>query len=1714
MKISLFTKRLALGVFMACISISSFAGDIHTDDHKSTLILRKNYSAAGEVYAHYTEITDDLINQGKVTNQVTYSCQDKYNVTILGFNLHGATDAEDSHVHKIRAIMSPDEYDYLWDGWYPEGETSAFSMETSVDARAIDATANNGNVEVTYEARWLLPAISGVTDDINETTYSREPIEKDVVFNVTETKAIDNFDYNPSMGEGFSVIKNEASLEQRSGTVTLKLRYNPTGIHTAYDSDVPSDVNTEKYSPSRCSYEVTSKYHGTEDDRSNKILSKTFEWIVNEDYTPWFDMLSAECVFSPVVPGQSGTTIASGSIAPDASDWNYAASQAAPELNEGEDNISDEDDFYQNGCVWKIKLTNNANNYFSIDNGLTADADGYYTVPIEKLTDTHQSLITFTPPVEGNTTSSVYTATLNVKCEYYDEVGNVIYSKEKSGLGWSDSQLVRTVILTAHPLLTPSILLDNSENATLNFNDVVCGAPLKYADGSAVANKTISYITNIDDIEETIDGSEYFVISPNKENKRVTVSLKDNVVPGTHTATLTVTGNYTEEGSSELKTKTSTLTITANVILANPVLIGYAENNESAGTGEAVLEWTPVVGATKYVLYYTEGGTINAGEGTEVDCGTGSTTRITGLTYDKTYAFVVVAKYNEQQKVLDASSNVLLLYPTNIPSKIMYANRVTPLYTGTKHTGEVHPKSGTFPYKTKRKVDVSAAFDAETQKALFNYIVIFALTTGADKGTHDEVTYGNARTPCYLYARSGDEMSYDLLSEYQMNNNAKHPNFTFDASVGSVYVTGYCPYASTGTTWEENAVMHITGNGSQSFDLYLDNAEIYARSKGGENKTTTAEMSAKFPTFSTTEGGYMQGSGAVFAFTSTNGAFCPKIHLLGESLLQSCDGITLCGKYDYDKSGNWWESKYDNDFCGTYTQASSPIQLLPCNLNASVYIYIDNRWKTSVSENLALGKLDLRVNAGSTAPLIDLGNEYSKVYFDGGYINFENTDGRQIAAYRKCVRTDAKIQTENTDISQERIIYGASTASTSYNGQNSNTSASHDGNANKLLATENCVAFNDGTFAATKPIKVHDNAEIQINGGSYICDFAHSSIINGYGKPVQKIEVSKDVITDEMASIENGLLVFKNGMVGFRKLLDKIYPETNWLDGVVNGHNHYASLSSYFDGATRNYGHSSLVFDSNNKIHLMLFKEGERTIKPWVVSGPQFTGEVANNNVTQGNAVTVYCPNKQVTDVFGKTHRILYAETDSYTSDAINSGYICNGLTINDIDFSTPVVENASEYIVSDKVYMMKPIVATDWMLFCPPFDVANIYIIESYPEKQLIEDYSEGKWKIPQENIVDARHAQAQRWMDLYLHWWYFTQKENSIEDFFVGESDYASYVDFWMDYEAGRDINGKAPQAGTDYRPVIDKLCHFMGENATYPGGQPWYNAAHYYLYESNGSWTNEGGTYKTAWNIVKTYPNGNNAIMKAGKVYALNFPFNTMGGHNPETTWDYWTGKYILIESTTKADGHTIQGSGVDMLGIKTIGEGEKAWLCGNPSFAITNPLDNNETQEQVWVVQNNRGSSDVEAGTIEINTHEMVPLASDASSKLRPTQAFLLAKPNERSNMRARTINYQTGEVTYEEIGEDENENSGNDVNNNDNPGVSTGIPTIMGDVSLLVVPTEEGLILIPRQAQQVVIFTADGKMLFNKYLNAEEHINVPTGVYIVRGEKEQVKAIKK
>lgn len=1687
MKINTFfnsAKRIVVVLMILSFSTLMYGGGIHFNNHTSKVTLDMSPSSgAGDVYIHYTSFTKDNVTSEGIDNYIEYKCKDAYGGYV-------AFTDNDTHVHYILAVESPVADDYLWDGWYAQGRTTPFSEELSTQTPPIDATQNGGTVEVTYTAKWLLPKVTGTgykrdesttnENHLTETIENKDNLSLNILFNIDEAKADDNFNYT-STGDDFVLMNKTASPESYPTQIDMQVQYTPNGIHTASD---PTITKNNNYTTSQHTQTITSKYKGT-----STATSQTFTWTIKEDYTPRFTMAYSECVFAKVPIGEYGTTIAEGSISPNTTNWNYAASQAYPTLDDGSDVISPDDDFLRDGCIWKIKLSNNDNGYFSI-NKTKADEEVYYEVTGEELTNAYQDIIRFSPPEDAEDTD-VYTATLHITCAYYDAIGNIIEAPEE-----------KTITLKGQALLEEVVLINNSEEAEITFDNVVCGAPLKYSDNIEVTSKTATYITNISNITSEITGSgkNYFEVDANKENKLITVTLKDNVIPGTHQARLTITGTYEDDETHESKTKTATLDITANVVLANPILTGYAENNEDKKNGEAVLSWTPIAGATSYTLYYTNNDNIEAGEGTAVDCGSSTSIGIPGLPYNSTYSFVVVAKYG----ALEAESNRIVLYPTDFPSTIIWANRVTSLYTGTEKEGNSHP------YMTKRKVDVTAAFDATSQNALFDYVVIFGKTEGDNS---DNVTYSNANTPCYVYVKS-DDKTYTLRkmgedNYVNMNDTAKHPGFTIDATADSdkqmsIYITGYCPYASTGITWEKNAVMHITGDGSISFDLYLDNAQIYAREKKDANgEIPTANMQDVFPTFSTATGGYMQGSGAVFAFTSTSGTFRPKIHLLGENKLQSTQGMTLQGQYKVDEY-ILFVGSVKNTFEGTYTQHSSPLQILPSSLGQVVELTIDNKWN---GNTLTTGAMELSVNNNSKASLIDQGNEYSKIILNGGNILFSNTPSRNIVSYKKTTRTDAKVNMyDGKKIIQQpqtRIIYGANTA----NAGNSTTTASHDANAGTLLTMNDGITFNDGTFSATNPITVP--AATEVNGGSYNCTFAHSPIKNRYGKEVKKIELSTNTITSDIATIANGLITFKDGIVGFKKWMDKIYPEANWKDNENTVP--YASVSSYYDGANKTYGYSSLMPDTDGKVYLMLPKDGTPTIKQWAISGPSFN---VTTHGTQSGTSTIQCTVQKEANTFGKTYKMLYFETDTYTKRALEGeGYDLSvgGSNVKISSNLTPAeITNKYEYVISDKVYIMKPIVATDWMLFCPPFDVANVYIVEAYPEKQLIADFKGKDDKVTikgETNIANARKAQSQRFMDLYLWWYNHGEKQGGSDDFYDG-NDLGSFVYSWATYESSKGKDGGTPASGSDYQPVINQLYHYTGHNGTYPEGMKWYDA-HYYLYESVGSWTAQNGDYKPTWKEVTTQSGNNAAIMMAGKVYALNFPYNVIGGHNPETTWDYWTGKYIIIESTVKANGHTIPGTSYDWQGIKTIDE-STAWMCGNPTFASSQVTDANDSQ--IWQVDPIYGYTqiieDPTTGkldtTICVNSYQMVRQAN-ASLDVYPTRGFVLADPIEPSNMRARTINYQTGEVTYEAIEED---------NENDNPGVSTGIPTIIGDVSILVIPTDEGLTIIPREPQQVMLYNAEGKLLFSQHLSAEEHINVPTGAYIVRGEHNQVKAIKK
>lgn len=417
------------------------------------------------------------------------------------------------------------------------------------------------------------------------------------------------------------------------------------------------------------------------------------------------------------------------------------------------------------------------------------------------------------------------------------------------------------------------------------------------------------------------------------------------------------------------------------------------------------------------------------------------------------------------------------------------------------------------------------------------------------------------------------------------------------------------------------------------------------------------------------------------------------------------------------------------------------------------------------------------------------------------------------------------------------------------------------------------------------------------------------------------------------------------------------------------------------------------------------------------------------------------------------------------------------------------------------------PIEAAKWTLFTPPFDVANVYVIESYPEEQLIKDYGGKRGKVPAQYIESARNAQAKRLMDLYAHWYFECTGLGGLYDFFGdGTSDYngdgtpdtyGKFVTDWITYE--RDVNYRQTATG-DYTPIIEKLIHYTGKKGSYPAGKTWMNA-NYYLYKANEWALNEDGNFRTDWDTVTVAHNGTDPIMSKGQIYALHFPYNSINGvHDPSTTWDYWTGKYLLIESTVGSPllPHIINGSDADIMPTTNLMD-NSAVLIGNASFAEVEATPTDGTQLfAIEKIKVGEGGNDTGRDIHELDAKD--------NATLYPAEGALLAKIQAPKGMRARTINYQTGEVIYEDFEED-------DLNDQDNQDVTTDIPTIAGDKSLIVIPTESGLTILPRQPQQVTIYDVEGKLLFNQYVMEEQSVVLPSSIYIVRGEKEKIKVIK-
>lgn len=1127
------------------------------------------------------------------------------------------------------------------------------------------------------------------------------------------------------------------------------------------------------------------------------------------------------------------------------------------------------------------------------------------------------------------------------------------------------------------------------------------------------------YAANIENLQITQAGDALFAGEIVGSNIRISLNEK---VSGQYPSCSTYTATFTVSGVSQLDHTTlheDQITVTVDLSLAPPTLSALGGNQV------VTFQWNPVPGATKYIVSSDANGKQNKTETTECVYAV-SVSNNTSVT-----RYVRAVNDNCQSEVVSAKATANL-------NTITIENAAnTGLLTGTNQQGGATESS--FPWRDTRSIDLSAAFD-QAGNALFDRLYIFALTTGKKDS--------ELITPCLIYekntATSYTKSNTEITIDNDNNKSAALKINLQSQGNKKLYFTGYCPYGATGGK-EDNGVVHLIG-GAQTADIYLDSLQLYAREKkGGTDGTIKITEDTEL-----TNGAYFaKGSGGVFVLESTSTdashPFNVNIHARGNNTLASQNGSTINVNVS------------DVNLKDSPKHYSAPIEVLPTSAYSATNLTIDDLWPNE--EQHTKGVLVLKEWAANKANIsIGLGNALTQLQLAGAQLYMRDV------AYHTTTYTASKSGAEVSI-----LAYGVTSEKANYSSKR---------NAN------NQIALTDGTYnsLSSNSIQLYTK-HLTIDGGTYNADIQHftdeteqkSTFYNADGKELYKVTVSD---ANQYGTIANG----KYTVTNFAEMVDAFFPHAGVNYQMANSPAPYhAPLSAYYVG-TKTYGHSSWA-PKNDQLTLWLPKIDCNAVKiPWQICAPSFVAQVSGENMPLGGKIQKIdgCPMPEHTNQYTVDY-LLYMQMDDYTKAALQSYSLkqSNAIEVkialeNDAMYNT--IDNESDYTIQKKVYMLMPIEAAKWTLITPPFDVANVYVIESYPEAQLIKDFKGKRGRIPTEYIAAARQAQAQRLMDLYTFWYYEEKGIGEAFDFF-GTGDgytngYGRFVNSWMEYE--KNANWKLDATG-DYTPVVEKLIHFTGKNGTYPDGKNWLYA-NYYLYQSTSEWDYIKGKFTTQWDTVTTPLGGPKPIMSKGQTYAMHFPFNSLNGkHDPDQTWDYWTGKYILVESTpgTPEQPHDISGKAnavnlIEGLSLRS----ETAVLQGNASFAEIAP----STSHAIWALE-------------------------QKETTLSPAQGALISNFTEPVGLRAIGVHYETGRVIYDSIPQEEPEQE-----------IPTSIPTIMDGLSLVVETIDGGLRITPAQAQQVLLYNAAGQLILNQYLTSTKEVLLPAGVYIIPTGTQQPKRV--
>lgn len=777
---------------------------------------------------------------------------------------------------------------------------------------------------------------------------------------------------------------------------------------------------------------------------------------------------------------------------------------------------------------------------------------------------------------------------------------------------------------------------------------------------------------------------------------------------------------------------------------------------------------------------------------------------------------------------------------------------------------------------------------------LFDILYVFGVSRNTDDVlvTENGIPYyklndatdaagSNYKIPCYIYTKNGSRYEWSKTIE-NMNVSNKLADFKLTGANGQkLYFTGTCNYATVGYTSADDGVFHVTGASDKRVDIYLERCSISSRSKMRYGKINGGV--GTFDSYYTTD--LPQGAGGVFVFECTDtqsAGFSPYVHIRDYNYLKSVEGIP------HNSGGDW--------------QWSAAIEVKVSNLNSYTNLTLDDLWPVSATESIHTnGQLDFAVR-NKWSRSINIGSANTVLTFNGGYYRFAPINAAATgSSYNNFMPVGYSAFGEKTyGIGEEQI--------------------------------KGTVIINDGTFGLTDAIP-SDNSTHTCDDSPYKSNSSHlrfpkNTMVNGgsFLLPLVACGSSTEYPGQTI-----------NNRYG-DNLVEESIESTGTTDDGVAIITMSEAINQYYiaKGDERGYGMQSIRAKGDGSVTTMLPASvlGVDDLRgynnyPWVFSAPAMQGQM-NAFVKAQVSMNQNAPSGPKDAI----QNFLHVEIDNYTREELKNFEPATAagvkISVTGSDNYSSIT-NTDDYTIRKALTMMIPIVADHWYTFTAPFDINKVSIMEIVPEDDLVE--------IADSDIDEALAQQGHAMVDFMAY---------IVKNVFTGSFTIPMYGTF------------KFQSKSYTFRQLFDQYKTSVGATIeplkAYSGPTDW--SANYFLYEPSvdgkhrsNYWTLTNGNLNVNW--IPAQPETENEqtyVMRRGRTYAMQFPYcpgcraaiedqfkKGLIDHGYEEEWDYWTGKYLVLEG----DGpQTIWGSNsLRDNELASFNTANQAAFRGNASFGKT-------------------------------------------------------------------------------------------------------------------------------------------------------------------------------